>query len=284
MLLYEDEQAKIALHPAQVHLYLELKENKIVISSTETNIWDDSFYDEYIFPLEETKKVQELLLAESEEELGKILIARFCPTDEIPSHAHADRDNRTRFLNRMLGFFKENKIDWDEKNTTVYGEPFKKITETHYLRRSPMIYTSLTEKALKISFEAHKDQVDKAGIPYVYHPYEVARQMGDEISVCVALLHDVVEDTALTLEDLEKAGFPKEVTDAVKALTHESTVPYLEYVKALRGNETARKVKIADLHHNLDSTRLLSVPQGRREKEHLYKEALLILEKEDNSL
>lgn len=77
-----------------------------------------------------------------------------------------------------------------------------------------MIYTDLTKKALKISFNAHKDQLDKSGMPYVYHPFHLAEQMYDEYSTCVALLHDVVEDTDTTLDDLAKI-FPKEVTKEV---------------------------------------------------------------------
>ena len=76
-----------------------------------------------------------------------------------------------------------------------------------------MIYTELTKKALKLCFEAHKDQVDKTGIPYVFHPFHLAEQMKDEYTTVVALLHDVVEDTNITLADLEKE-YPKEVIDA----------------------------------------------------------------------
>lgn len=67
-----------------------------------------------------------------------------------------------------------------------------------------MIYTPLTKKALKISFAAHKDQVDKGGMPYVYHPFHLAEQMKDEYTTCVALLHDVVEDTHITVEYLKE--------------------------------------------------------------------------------
>ena len=76
-----------------------------------------------------------------------------------------------------------------------------------------MIYTELTKKAMKISFNAHKNQVDKTGVPNVYHPMHLAEKMKEEYSCCVALLHDVVEDTDMTFEDLEKEGFPKEVID-----------------------------------------------------------------------
>ena len=83
-----------------------------------------------------------------------------------------------------------------------------------------MIYTALTKKAMKISFEAHKDQVDKCGIPYVYHPFHIAEQMTDEITTCVALLHDVIEDTNTTIDDLRNDGFPDEVLEALELLTH----------------------------------------------------------------
>ena len=71
-----------------------------------------------------------------------------------------------------------------------------------------MIYTPLTLKALKICFQAHKNQTDKAGSPYVFHPFHLAEQMEDEYSVCTALLHDVIEDTDITLEYLANC-FPK---------------------------------------------------------------------------
>ena len=81
-----------------------------------------------------------------------------------------------------------------------------------------MIYTPLTKKALRICFDCHKDQVDKTGLPYVFHPFHLAEQMTDEISTICALLHDVVEDTELTFDDLEKKGFPAEVTDVLRLL------------------------------------------------------------------
>lgn len=119
-----------------------------------------------------------------------------------------------------------------------------------------MIYTEQTKKAMKLCFEAHKDQVDKCGMPYVFHPYHLAEQMTDEDTITAALLHDVVEDTDYTLEDLEKLGFPPQVIEAVALLTHEDDVPYLEYVAKLKHNPIAKAVKLADLAHNSDMTRL----------------------------
>ena len=118
-----------------------------------------------------------------------------------------------------------------------------------------MIYKSLTNKAMKLAYAAHHGQVDKGGIPYIFHPYHLAEQMTDEISTCVALLHDVVEDTDITFEELEQE-FPREVIDALRLLTHAEGVDYLEYVKALKPNPVARAVKLADIAHNSDETRL----------------------------
>lgn len=139
-----------------------------------------------------------------------------------------------------------------------------------------MIYTDLTKKALKISFNAHKDQLDKSGMPYVYHPFHLAEQMDDEYSTCVALLHDVVEDTDMTLDDLSKI-FPKEVTDAIALMTHNDSVPYLDYVKEIKTNPIASKVKLADLKHNSDLTRLDKVDDKAIERVEKYKKAIEIL-------
>ncbi|HIT33666.1 MAG TPA: HD domain-containing protein [Candidatus Faecousia intestinigallinarum] len=117
-----------------------------------------------------------------------------------------------------------------------------------------MIYTPLTNKALRLAYAAHHGQTDKSGQPYIFHPYHLAEQMTDEVSVCVALLHDVVEDTSLTFEDLERE-FPKEVTDILRLLTHEKGTDYFDYVRVIRENPVAVNVKLADLAHNSDETR-----------------------------
>ena len=117
-----------------------------------------------------------------------------------------------------------------------------------------MIYTPLTNKALRLAYAAHHGQPDKSGQPYIFHPYHLAEQMTDEISTCAALLHDVVEDTAVTIEELEQE-FPKEVTGVLRLLTHEKGTDYFDYVRAIKGNPVAVKVKLADLAHNSDETR-----------------------------
>lgn len=117
-----------------------------------------------------------------------------------------------------------------------------------------MIYTPMTKKAMCLAYAAHHGQTDKVGVPYIFHPFHLAEQVDDEFSCCVALLHDTVEDTDVTLEQLAKE-FPAEVVDAVALLTHAEGVDYLDYVRAIKSDPIARKVKLADLRHNTDLTR-----------------------------
>lgn len=140
-----------------------------------------------------------------------------------------------------------------------------------------MIYTNLTKKALKLCFEKHKEQVDKTGLPYVFHPFHLAEQMDDEISTVCALLHDVVEDTDVTFNDLIEMGYPKEVISILTLLTHDSSVPYMDYVKKISTNETAKKIKIADLKHNSDISRLDVVDDYAKARNQKYKQALELL-------
>lgn len=124
-----------------------------------------------------------------------------------------------------------------------------------------MIYTPMTKKAMKLMYEKHKDQVDKSGLPYVNHPLHVAEQMNDEYTTTVGLLHDIVEDTDMTFEQLKEEGFPNEVIDALMLLTHDPNVDYYDYVKEIGTNPIARAVKIKDLEHNMDLTRLNNITQ-----------------------
>ena len=89
-----------------------------------------------------------------------------------------------------------------------------------------MIYTKMTNKAIKLMYEAHKNQLDKSGLPYVFHPFHIAEQMKDENTTIVALLHDIVEDTDTTFEDLKEMGFNDKVIDALKLMTHNKDEDY----------------------------------------------------------
>lgn len=119
-----------------------------------------------------------------------------------------------------------------------------------------MIYTPLTNKAMQLAYKAHHGQQDYNGIPYIFHPIHLAEQMDDEITCCAALLHDVVEDTAVTIEELEKE-FPTEVIEVVKLLTHNDDTDYYDYIRMIATNPIAKKVKLADLAHNSDQTRCI---------------------------
>ncbi|MDE5619219.1 MAG: HD domain-containing protein [Ruminococcus sp.] len=130
-----------------------------------------------------------------------------------------------------------------------------------------MIYTELTTKAMKIAYDAHHGQYDVNGVPYIFHPYHVAEQMTDEITTCVALLHDVAEDTDVTVEQLEK-DFPQEVTAALRLLTHDKDTDYFSYIEKIKSNPVARAVKLADIAHNSDRNRITdrnAVPKEKLE-------------------
>ena len=127
-----------------------------------------------------------------------------------------------------------------------------------------------------IAYEAHKNQVDKSGVPYIYHPIHVAEQMNTENECIIALLHDVVEDTNVTFKQLEEV-FSKEIIDILKLLTREENIEYDEYIKRIKNNSIACKVKIADLTHNLDKTRLDFVTEVDVKRNEKYKKALQIL-------
>ena len=120
-----------------------------------------------------------------------------------------------------------------------------------------MLYTELTIKAMRLAYEAHKEQYDKGGVPYIFHPYHIAEQLEEEYDICVALLHDVVEDTDIILSDLENAGFPEEVVEAVGLLTKIKGEDYMEYVRRIKANPIAKKIKLLDLTHNSDPSRIL---------------------------
>ena len=141
-----------------------------------------------------------------------------------------------------------------------------------------MIYTDLTKKALKLCFEAHKEQVDKSGMPYVFHPFHLAEQMNDETTTVVALLHDVVEDTEITFKDLREQGFGIEIINALKLLTHDKNTPYMEYVGEIKKNNRAKKLKLADLRHNSDLTRLDVVDEKALKRKIKYEKAIKFLE------
>ncbi len=141
-----------------------------------------------------------------------------------------------------------------------------------------MIYTDLTKQAMKLCFAAHQKQTDKGGLPFVFHPFHLAEQMTNELTTVVALLHDVVEDTSYTLSDLQRMGYPDAVMQALRLLTHDPAVPYLDYVARIKENPIARAVKLADLRHNSDLTRLDHPDEKALARVRKYQDAIKLLE------
>lgn len=144
-----------------------------------------------------------------------------------------------------------------------------------------MIYTPNIKKALNIAYNKHNNQFDKGNTPYIFHPIHVAEQMDDENSIIVALLHDVIEDTNTSLEEIKKNGFNDEIVEALNLLTHKDNLDYFEYIKKISNNKLARKVKIADIKHNMDLTRLNEVTPEDKNRYEKYKKCLEYLEKKD---
>lgn len=110
--------------------------------------------------------------------------------------------------------------------------------------------------AIEIATQAHQGQVDKAGQPYINHPLAVMALVETEPEKIVAVLHDVVEDTAVTLAELREQGFSQEVLVAVEAITKVAGMSYGDYLEQVKANPIALKVKIADMTQNLDLSRI----------------------------
>mgnify|MGYP007069928911 CR=1 FL=1 len=161
-----------------------------------------------------------------------------------------------------------------------------------------MIYNSRVNWALKVAYGAHMGQKDRAGVPYIFHPYHLAEQMDTDDEIIVALLHDIIEDTDLSLNDLIKLDdaevFTPEIIEALQFLTHRKDAHYSDYIYRIRKNDLATKVKLADLKHNSDMTRLKKIKESDLKRNKKYslaikaletdsdKSALLILKKMDD--
>lgn len=138
--------------------------------------------------------------------------------------------------------------------------------------------SELYDKALKIATIAHKGQADKAGRPYINHPVFVASLVNTEEEKVTALLHDVIEDTEFTPRMLIEQGIPENVVEAVTILTHKKGTDYFEYIESIKGNSLAKTVKIADLMHNSDISRIPHPAKKDFERIEKYKRALSILD------
>ena len=132
----------------------------------------------------------------------------------------------------------------------------------------------MLELALSIATEAHRGQFDKAGIDYIEHLIFVASQVDSEEEKAVTLLHDVIEDSSVTAEELLNAGLPETVVTAVQILSKKKGQDYQTYLKTVKSNPLARAVKLADLKHNSDLLRLETITDKDLERLEKYKKAV----------
>lgn len=144
-----------------------------------------------------------------------------------------------------------------------------------------MIYSKKINKIMQMVYDLHNGQQDKSGVPYIYHVIHVAEQMNMEDETIVALLHDTLEDTNLN-PNIIKDNCGEHILEAVKLLTHKKNEPYFDYIRRIKDSPLARKVKIADLKHNMDLTRIANPSDKDFKRVEKYKKALEILEIETN--
>ena len=137
--------------------------------------------------------------------------------------------------------------------------------------------------AISIASAAHVNQLDKGGAPYILHPLHVMNTIGtnDPKTMQVAVLHDVLEDTSVTLQDLVEYGFDNKVIQSVYMLTHSKNQGYVEYIETIKKDYMATVVKIADLRHNSDITRLKGISGKDLDRIKKYHKAYTFLTKED---
>ena len=136
---------------------------------------------------------------------------------------------------------------------------------------------NLLEKCIKFALDVHAGQRDRYGRPYILHPLHLMSQMDTEVELMAAVLHDVIEDSDMTLDDLRQLGLPEEVVQAVSLLTHDESDSYDDYVRKLKPNRIARKIKLADLLHNMDIRRMDRVTEKDAARLDKYRRAWEIL-------
>ena len=183
-------------------------------------------------------------------------------------------------------------LDHKNENAVVKKETDGSLKKLEFIPLAWLPATALSEEAkqireadvkkiidtFRLAEEVHEGQTDKSGRPYIEHPLRVSRLVqGGVDEILTALLHDVVEDTPVTLEDLRAKGYSERIVEAVDCVTRRDGERREDYLKRVKGNETARRVKLADLTHNSDLSRISNpteqdfrrVENYRKEKEYL---------------
>lgn len=136
----------------------------------------------------------------------------------------------------------------------------------------------LLELAIEVATQAHKGQLDKGGNPYILHPQAVAATLDSTENKIVAYLHDVVEDTEITIEDLKEMGFSYRIVNSIRILTKSKDISYEDYLKSVKKDSNAWHVKMADIKHNMDISRIPEPTAKDFARIEKYKKALAFLE------
>ena len=141
-----------------------------------------------------------------------------------------------------------------------------------------MFYSEKVKKAVLIAYNAHKDQSDKGGYPYIMHPIHIAEQMETEDETIAALLHDVIEDTDIGFDYLKKEGFSDTVINCLKILTKDPNEDYMDYIRKIKKTGgIALKIKKADMAHNMIAERISKKIQSDESRMEKYRAAFDIL-------
>ncbi|WP_339071470.1 HD domain-containing protein [Pseudomonas idahonensis] len=140
---------------------------------------------------------------------------------------------------------------------------------------------STLERAIAIAARAHAGQVDKGGAPYILHPLRVMLRLSEPREQLVAVLHDVIEDSPVTLEQLRGEGFSEEVLQALAALTKVEGEDYSGFIRRAAQNPLARRVKRADLAENSDLSRIPEPSEDDRRRLEKYRQAIQYLDSLD---
>ena len=141
----------------------------------------------------------------------------------------------------------------------------------------------LLKRAIEIAIEAHRGQKDRAGAPYILHPLRVMLRLESDTEMIVAVLHDVVEDSSMTADQLREEGFSDEIVEAVELLTKREGEPYDNVIERAKLTPLSRRVKIADLRDNMDMSRLSHVTEDDLSRFERYHRALQALSREPTS-
>lgn len=137
------------------------------------------------------------------------------------------------------------------------------------------------EDTIIFATEAHRGQVDKAGVPYILHPLRMMCSQQNDTERIIALLHDVIEDTDYTFDDLRRMGYEEEIIEAVDCLTRRDDETYEAFIQRIKTNPLARRVKLADLQDNMDLRRIRLLQEHDLERLQRYQNAWYELTKDE---